>query len=207
MRTSSKLLLFGLIAFPLAITLLQTLSPASGYLESALVFLALGGFLAVILGVVWPEKSNNVKEKEHDQEQPEKQWEEVVARIVATSERHEASKSLSKITDGEEQEVVVQRPKHLDDFWFLVPTILLIVSLAPLPYGYYQFLRLAVSISAGVIVYSNFNEGRPLWTCMFGIICILFNPIFPIHLSRELWIPIDIATAAIFILGWRTHQK
>ena len=33
---------------------------------------------------------------------------------------------------------------------------------------------------------------------IFSIILIVFNPIFPIRLNRELWLPIDLITAAIY---------
>lgn len=34
---------------------------------------------------------------------------------------------------------------------------------------------------------------------MFGVIALLFNPIVPVHLSRSIWSPIDIAAAVAFI--------
>ena len=34
----------------------------------------------------------------------------------------------------------------------------------------------------------------------FGLLAVLFNPIIPVHLSREIWAPIDMAAA----LFWRS---
>lgn len=39
------------------------------------------------------------------------------------------------------------------------------------------------------------------WAWVFGIIALLFNPIIPVHLSREIWAPIDIMAALIFSEG------
>lgn len=33
----------------------------------------------------------------------------------------------------------------IDKLWFLIPTGLLLLALFPLPYGYYQFLRITSS--------------------------------------------------------------
>jgi signal transduction histidine kinase len=66
------------------------------------------------------------------------------------------------------------------------------------PYGYYQLLRFVV---CGVSVYVAFMAyaWKRLWaTWLFGIMAVLFNPLVPIHLSRELWQPIDFACAALF---------
>ena len=40
-----------------------------------------------------------------------------------------------------------------------------------------------------------------MWaTYLFGFIAVLFNPLIPIHLSRELWQPIDAICALLFII-------
>ena len=86
--------------------------------------------------------------------------------------------------------------------FLLIPAVLLI--LAPLinfPYGYYMFLRLIVTItSIMTIVYvikaaGGINE----ISIIFGLIAILYNPIVPINLSREIWLPINFITAGIYI--------
>ena len=38
-----------------------------------------------------------------------------------------------------------------------------------------------------------------LWT--FGLVALLFNPLIPIYLTRELWIPIDLLTAVLFAVA------
>ena len=94
-----------------------------------------------------------------------------------------------------------------DKLWFLVPASLLLLALFPLPYGYYQFLRIAVAISSGFVAYSAFKGGNQAWAICFGIICILFNPLFPVYLSRGMWAPIDIVVAIVFFAGWRITRE
>ena len=84
---------------------------------------------------------------------------------------------------------------------WIVPAVALIVALADLPYGYYTLLRITVTICAGVIIYIAYQSCGTLTPSIifFGGITLLFNPIAPVHLTREIWAPIDIATAIVFI--------
>lgn len=86
--------------------------------------------------------------------------------------------------------------------WAL-PILFLLVALFPLPYGYYNLLRLVVTICAGFLVYTEIKQSGPnLWSVLFFSIALLFNPIIPIHLTREIWIFLDILVAAGFALHW-----
>jgi len=76
----------------------------------------------------------------------------------------------------------------------------LLIALASLPIGYYTFLRIVVCI-AGVILGVAYFESKRLLSIVFVAVAILFNPILPIYLSREIWIPIDIITAILFIIS------
>ncbi len=75
----------------------------------------------------------------------------------------------------------------------------LIGALFRQPYDYYIILRWVV---CGVSAYGVFlsNEIRkPTWIWIFSIVALVFNPIFPVHLSRATWAYIDIAAGIIFI--------
>lgn len=81
----------------------------------------------------------------------------------------------------------------------IVAALMLLGSLAPWPYGYYQLLRFVV---CGVSVYVAFvaYNWQKLWAIwLFGFVAVLFNPLLPIHLSRELWQPIDVICAVVFV--------
>jgi uncharacterized membrane protein YccC len=78
---------------------------------------------------------------------------------------------------------------------------MLFLALAPWPYGYYQLLRFVV---CGVSAYVAFMAytGQKTWaTYLFGLFAVLFNPLIPIHLSRELWRPIDVICATLLIFS------
>lgn len=38
---------------------------------------------------------------------------------------------------------------------------------------------------------------RTVWVIVLGILALLFNPLIPVHLTRALWAPIDLASAAL----------
>ena len=80
----------------------------------------------------------------------------------------------------------------------IIASILLGIALLPLPYGYYQFLRIAVfSISIWALVESH-NKNTQLPIGLF-FTAIIYNPIFKISLDREIWSAINIITIVYFV--------
>ena len=80
---------------------------------------------------------------------------------------------------------------------YIAAAVLCIIAVFPLPYGYYTFLRISVSIVGCIAAFDLVNKGNPLWVIFAGIV-ILFNPFIPIHLSRDLWFFIDLVVAGLF---------
>jgi len=77
--------------------------------------------------------------------------------------------------------------------------VLLFIAVLPNPIKYYWVLRVIVSIGAALVILKNITNGY--WIVLFGVILILFNPIFPIHFYMKLpWIPIDIASGLLFLI-------
>lgn len=70
------------------------------------------------------------------------------------------------------------------------------------PYGYFILLRIVVcSICLYLAVYCYQNE-LTNWVWLLSIIAIVFNPIIPIHLNKELWMIIDIVTIIVFLFSF-----
>ena len=94
--------------------------------------------------------------------------------------------------------------------FLLIPAVLLILApLISFPYGFYTLLRLIISITAGVIIYHSYKNvgGINEIIILFGLILILYNPVIPIKLSRELWMPINFITSGIYIYGFFKIKK
>ena len=80
--------------------------------------------------------------------------------------------------------------------FFIIPLVIagiLFISIAELPYGFYTFMRIAVSILS--IIYIVFayavEEKFSLMLIPNIIITVLWNPILPIYLDKESWVMID----------------
>jgi hypothetical protein len=68
-----------------------------------------------------------------------------------------------------------------------------------LPIGYFTFLRILVTIASVAVVVNE--DGINLWVILFGLIAILFNPLFPVYFhDKSTWIPIDIACGILFLI-------
>lgn len=77
---------------------------------------------------------------------------------------------------------------------------LLLLALARLPYGYYQFLRLIVCAVSAYTAYLAFTlPNRQVWMWGFGAVALLFNPVAPVYLSKGTWAYIDVATAVMLL--------
>lgn len=71
-------------------------------------------------------------------------------------------------------------------------SILLFLCLADMPYGYYQFVRIA---AAGFFAYAAYHEnesGRKEMTIVFILLALLFQPFFKVALGRTLWNIVDV---------------
>jgi len=76
---------------------------------------------------------------------------------------------------------------------------MLLLAVLSWPYAYYQLLRLVV---CGVTAWGAANAARldkASWQVVLAGLALLFNPILPVNLSRDAWVLIDVATAAILI--------
>ncbi len=77
--------------------------------------------------------------------------------------------------------------------------LLLAGCLLDMPYGYFQFIRLAGCIGFCYLAYVE-NEKKSMHTVvLFVAFAILLNPIWKIHFSRYVWNVIDVIIATILI--------
>jgi hypothetical protein len=88
---------------------------------------------------------------------------------------------------------------------------LLLLALAPMPYGYYMLLRVLVCIWCLLALqqYFAFNFSRlPLMGWGYVVFLVLYNPLLPMHLGRPLWSLVNLASLLFFVLAtWKQTQK
>jgi len=79
--------------------------------------------------------------------------------------------------------------------------LMLLAALGDWPYGYYQLLRFVVCGVGGYVAWLSYHS-KHLWAAwLFGFVAVLFNPLAPFHLSREIWQPVDLASAVLFLMA------
>ena len=83
--------------------------------------------------------------------------------------------------------------------WAVV-AVALLVAMMRLPYGYYTFTRILTCGFCLVVALFGFEvraAKRAIWTVIFVIVAIVFNPLIPIHLNSYIWPYLDFAAAVV----------
>ncbi len=94
--------------------------------------------------------------------------------------------------------------------FFLIPAILLFIApLISFPYGFYTLLRIIVSLTSLTVIYQSYKKTNSIneYSIIFSLILILYNPLIPIYLSREIWLPINFVTSAIYLYALFKSRK
>lgn len=81
----------------------------------------------------------------------------------------------------------------------IVLSILLLLCLADMPYGYYQFVRFAAMVGFGILAYQSSESENKSFLIIYGALALLFQPFFKIALGREIWNIVDV-TVGISLL-------
>ncbi len=77
---------------------------------------------------------------------------------------------------------------------------LVLIAIFPLPYSYYEVLRVAVCLGVVFIVIKEWNSLDTTTKAILAVIAILFNPFSPIYLSKMVWVVIDLVVG-IYMLN------
>ena len=91
--------------------------------------------------------------------------------------------------------------RHHPWLW-LLPVVLLLLALGPWPYGYYVLLRLVVCCVCAVLAWQQWQieDGASAWVVTMGGIAVLYNPVLPIHLTREIWVMLNPLVAVALVM-------
>ena len=90
----------------------------------------------------------------------------------------------------------------------IICIILLGFAILEQPYDYYKFLRMFVGISAILLTIDTFRSKRESsFVYIYLVIALLYNPFFPVYLTREIWFPINILTIIVLALSLFVASK
>lgn len=94
---------------------------------------------------------------------------------------------------------------------YLILAALMLLCLAPMPYGYFQLVRFVAMVAFGLMAYHYYVNNKAIAAVVFGVLALLFQPIYKIALGRATWNVIDVLVAvlliALYILEKRMEKK
>src|SRR6266550_5716366 len=95
--------------------------------------------------------------------------------------------------------------------WLISAVMLVFAAVEKQPDSFYTLLRWVCCTVFAYSAVTSFQMKRLLWLCIFGVLAVLFNPIFPLGLDRNSWIVADwfsigamVIAAFVFWKGVRT---
>jgi len=83
----------------------------------------------------------------------------------------------------------------------IILSILFLICLAKMPYGYYQFIRFAGLIGFSILAYQASEKENKTETIVYVCLAILFQPLFKIALGRELWNIVDVVVGVGLLMS------
>ena len=96
---------------------------------------------------------------------------------------------------------MIKNKNTLALFLFIPAGLLIISNLVTFPVGIDTFVKMVICFSSITIIFYAFKSAKGIneTIIIYSLILILFNPVFPIHLERALWLLINLLTSGIYI--------
>lgn len=87
----------------------------------------------------------------------------------------------------------------------------LVVCLAPMPYGFYTLVRFVAMAAFGWLAFDYFRGGRSGLGFGFAALALLFQPLVKVSLGRTMWHWVDVVVAlalvALAVWEWRLSER
>lgn len=79
-------------------------------------------------------------------------------------------------------------------------SILFLVCLLDMPYGYYEFVRFTGMISFCMLAFENYQKNQ-MWFVIWISSALLINPFLKIALGRDLWNIVDVIWVVLLVVS------
>jgi len=79
--------------------------------------------------------------------------------------------------------------------------LLVVAAFLRYPYDYYTLMRWVVCIVSAFGMLHAISIARHRWAWTLGITGVFFNPVFPVHLKREVWSCVDVVAAGVITVS------
>ena len=80
----------------------------------------------------------------------------------------------------------------------IILSILFLVCLLDMPYGYFQLVRFLGMVGFAILAFKNYQKNQGFFVLWLAS-AILINPIFKISLGRDIWNIIDVIWAILLV--------
>lgn len=87
-------------------------------------------------------------------------------------------------------------------YLYLIISILLLLCLFPMPYGYYTLVRFVSMVAFGVMAYRYYTQHKVTLVITFASLALLFQPFIKITFGRTMWNNVDVIVAVLLIVLW-----
>jgi len=95
-------------------------------------------------------------------------------------------------------------PSEIKKIWIpqAITGIMLAWAMNPAnPYGYYILLRIVCCATCAYLAVVAVRNGKTQWGWVFGVFAVIYNPVFSVHLTREIWSVINLVTIAVLAVS------
>ena len=89
----------------------------------------------------------------------------------------------------------------------IVLSILFLLCLVNMPYGFYQIVRFLGFVGFGILAYQSNQKEKQTELFVYIALAILFQPFFKIYLGRTIWNVVDVVVAVGLLLSVLTNKK
>ena len=90
---------------------------------------------------------------------------------------------------------------------YIVLSVLLLLCLASMPYGFYQLVRFIAAFAFAILAWLNYTTRHTSCLIVFSGLALLFQPFCKIALGRTVWNIVDIIVAVYLIWLWYKGMK
>ena len=89
----------------------------------------------------------------------------------------------------------------------VILSILLVVCVFDMPYGFYQLVRFIALVGFGILAFNANQENKKTELIIYVSLALLFQPFMKISLGRDLWNIIDVIIAVALVSSLFVKDK
>lgn len=92
-------------------------------------------------------------------------------------------------------------------FFPLYLATLLLLCLAPMPYGYFMLVRFIMLVACSGLAYRYYMLNKKIAMWVFVTLALLFQPIYKVVLGRAIWNAVDVIVAVFFVVLFFVERR